>query len=93
MVGSVTVPDIGTVSDVQVSDDGALLVLSGECGDDGGIYAYSLADPVHPAFLGSALVGARGVHTVTWPRSTGGIYAFAALQPGFSGIRRKTSRR
>ena len=37
LVGSVTVASIGTVSDVQVSDDGQLLVLSGERGDDGGI--------------------------------------------------------
>ena len=51
LVGSVTVPDIGTVSDVQVSDDGQLLVLSGEAGLDGGIYLYSLSNPAAPSFL------------------------------------------
>ena len=84
LAGSVTVPNIGTVSDVQVSDDGRLLVLSGERGDDGGIYVYSLSDPAHPSFLGSALVGERGVHTVTLAAINGRTYAFAAMNPGFS---------
>ena len=85
LVGSVTVPSIGTVSDVQVSDDGQLLVLSGERGDDGGIYTFSLGDPAHPAPLGSASVGERGVHTVTLSTINGRNYAFAAMNPGFSG--------
>jgi hypothetical protein len=83
LAGSVTVPDIGTVSDVQVSDDGQLLVLSGERGDEGGIYAYSLSDPGRPAFLDSALVGSPGVHTVTLATIGGHNYAFAARNPGF----------
>ena len=85
LAGSVTVPDIGTVSDVQVSDDGQLLVLSGERGNEGGIYAYSLSDPAHPAFLDSALVGSPGVHTVTLATIDGHNYAFAARNPGFGG--------
>ena len=85
LAGSVTVPAIGTVSDLQVSDDGQLLVVSGERGDQGGIYTYSLADPVHPAFLDSALVGSPGVHTVTLATIAGRSYAFAARNPGFSG--------
>ena len=87
LVSSVTVPEIGTVSDVQVSDDGQLLVLSGEQGSDGGIYTYSLSDPAHPSFLGSASVGERGVHTVTVATINGRTYAFAAMNPGFSGNR------
>ena len=85
LTGSVRVPSIGTVSDLQVSDDGQLLVVSGERGDNGGIYTYSLADPAHPAFLGSALVGSPGVHTVTLATISGRNYAFAARNPGFSG--------
>jgi hypothetical protein len=85
LAGSVTVPDIGTVSDVQVSDDGQLLVLSGERGNEGGIYAYSLSDPAHPVFLDSALVGSPGVHTVTLGTISGHSYAFAARNPGFGG--------
>jgi hypothetical protein len=76
------VPAIGTVSDVQVSADGTLLVLSGERGSDGGIYLYSLADPARPSFLSSATVGQAGVHTVTLADIQGRRYAFAARNPG-----------
>ena len=84
LVRAVTVPDIGTVSDVQVSEDGQLLVLSGERGLDGGIFLYSLSNPAAPSFLGSALVGEAGVHTVTLSTINGRLYAFAARNPGFS---------
>jgi hypothetical protein len=83
-VRGVTVPGIGTVSDVQVSDDGQLLVLSGERGTSGGIYLYGLADPGNPSFISSALVGSAGVHTVTLADINGRRYAFAARNPGRS---------
>lgn len=83
LVRSVTVPGIGTVSDLQVSEDGRLLVLSGELGTNGGIFLYSLSDPAAPSFLGSALVGEAGVHTVTLSTINGRLYAFAARNPGF----------
>jgi hypothetical protein len=82
LVGSVTVPGIGTVSDVQVSDDGQLLVLGGERGPNGGIYLYSLNNPAVPSLLGSVLVGDAGVHTVTLSTINGRRYAFAARNPG-----------
>jgi hypothetical protein len=82
LVGSVTVPGIGTVSDLQVTDDGQLLVLSGERGTNGGIFLYSLSNPAAPSFLGSALVGDAGVHTVTLSTINGRLYAFAARNPG-----------
>jgi hypothetical protein len=85
LAGSVIVPDIGTVSDVQVSEDGTFLVLSGEAGAEGGIYTYGLADPAQPTLLGSALVGPAGVHTVTLAAINQRQYAFAALNPGFGG--------
>jgi hypothetical protein len=84
LVRSVTVPGIGTVSDVQVSDDGQLLVVSGERGPDGGIFLYSLSIPAAPMFLRSALVGGAGVHTVTLSTINGRLYAFAAKNPGVS---------
>jgi hypothetical protein len=83
LAGSVVVPGIGTVSDVQVSEDGQLLVVSGERGSDGGIYLYSLSNPAAPSLLGSAVVGAAGVHTVTLATINGRLYAFAARNPGF----------
>jgi hypothetical protein len=85
LAGTVLVPDIGTVSDVQVSEDGQLLVLSGEQGGDGGIYTYSLSDPLNPTLLGSASVGFRGVHTVTLATIDGRDYAFAAMNPQDTG--------
>jgi hypothetical protein len=81
LVRSVTVPKVGTVSDVQVSDDGQLLVLSGERGTNGGIYLYSLTNPASPSFISSALVGEGGVHTVTLADINGRRYAFAARNP------------
>ena len=87
--GQVIVPNTGTVSDVQVAEDGQLLVVSGEkggdLGEDGGVYAYSLADPAHPVFLGGVDVPFGGVHTVTLASIDGQLYAFAAKNPGFSG--------
>jgi hypothetical protein len=82
LIDSVTVAGIGTVSDVQVSDDGQLLVLSGERGTNGGIFVYGLSNPAQPSPLGSALVGSAGVHTVTLSAIGGRLYAFAARNPG-----------
>jgi hypothetical protein len=89
LASSVTVPGVTTVSDVQVTDDGQLLVLSGEHGGDlaegGGVYVYGLADPAHPALVGTAAVPHGGVHTVTLSVIDGQLYAFAAKNSGFSG--------
>jgi hypothetical protein len=86
LVGSVTLPDIGTVSDVQVSEDGQVLVLSGERGNGaGGIYLYGLSNPAQPALLGEFEVGDPGVHTVTLSTINGRRYAFAARNPGSGG--------
>src|ERR1700737_282683 len=82
LIDSVTVAGIGTVSDVQVSDDVQLLVLSGERGTNGGIFLYGLSNPAQPSPLGSALVGSAGVHTVTLSAIGGRLYAFAARNPG-----------
>jgi hypothetical protein len=82
LVGSVTTADIGTVSDVEVSSNGRLLIFSGERGVDGGIYLYGLNDPANPSFLGSASVGPAGVHTVTLATINGRLYAFAARNTG-----------
>jgi hypothetical protein len=81
LTDSIKTSDIATVSDVQVSDDGALLAYSAEFDPAGGVYLYSLADPAHPTFLDSATVSG-GVHTVTLADINGGRYAFAARNPG-----------
>jgi hypothetical protein len=89
LAGEVTVPGIVTVSDVQVSEDGSLLVLSGEkggeLGENGGVYVYTLSNPANPALVGTAPVLYGGVHTVTLSSINGQLYAFAAKNQGFSG--------
>ena len=80
LADSIIVPSIATVSDVQVSDDGALLVFSTELGGGNGLYVYDLADPAHPAFRDSALVS-QGIHTATVADIGGRRYVFAARNP------------
>jgi hypothetical protein len=80
MVDSLKVPAIGTVSDVQVSADGALLVFSTERGTNAGLYVYDLTNPRAPTFLDSALV-ATGLHTATVADIDGHRYVFAARNP------------
>jgi hypothetical protein len=79
-VDSVIVSDIATVSDVEVSADGALLVFSAEGGSNAGVHVYSLADPETPQLVGSYLVSA-GVHTATLADIGGRRYVFAARNP------------
>jgi hypothetical protein len=80
LVDSLKVPAINTVSDVQVSDDGALLVFSAERGTNAGLYVYDLTDPRTPTFRDSVLV-ADGLHTATLADIDGHRYVFAARNP------------
>ncbi len=82
LADSVKIAAVGTVSDLQVSEDGALLVVSAERGSGGGMYLYELTDAEHPVPLGSAIVGQAGIHTVTLATIAGVRYAFAARNPG-----------
>lgn len=84
LVDSINVSGVGTVSDVQVSDDGQLLVFSTELGPDAGLYLYSLTDPAHPTFRGRSLV-TSGIHTATIAEIGGARYVFAARNPGAPG--------
>jgi hypothetical protein len=80
LADSLKTPMINTVSDVQVSDDGAVLVFSAERGSNAGLYVYGLVDPLHPVFQDSALV-AEGIHTATIADIAGRRYVFAAKNP------------
>jgi hypothetical protein len=81
LVDSIVVPGVGTVSDVEVSADGKLLMFSAENGSGAGIYFYSLAaDPARPAFLFRHPVSS-GVHTATFAAIGGRQYVFAAKNP------------
>jgi hypothetical protein len=81
LVRSVTVPGIETVSDVAVSPDGSLLVITAERGSSPGVVVYSLADPADPVLLGRHVV-TPGLHTGTVASINGKTYAFTARSPG-----------
>lgn len=77
LVDSVIVADARNLSDIQVSDDGKLLVVSTEL-EPGSIVIYSLADPARPVLL-SRFTNAStnaGVHTVEVARVNGVLHAF-----------------
>jgi hypothetical protein len=82
LADSVVRTGVNTISDVEVSADGRLLVFSTENGPNAGIWFYSLvADPARPALVGSYLVS-TGVHTATIAEIGGRRYVFAAKDPG-----------
>ncbi len=81
LVDSLVIANISTVSDVEVSADGKLLVFSAEGGLNAGVHVYSLADPEQPVLLGSYPVG-TGVHTASLADIGGKRYVFAAKNPG-----------
>ena len=80
LVDSVLLDQIGTVSDVEVSADGTVLMLSAERGLREGLYLYDLGDPRSPALLDSVHV-ANGLHTATFGEIGERRYAFAAKNP------------
>lgn len=88
LVDSVIVPNATTLGDIQVSDDGQLLVVATER-SSGSIMIYSLADPTKPQLITrytSALTD-PGVHTAEVQRVDGKLYAFLCIDPGASPAR------
>ena len=77
---SIKISDINTISDVEVSADGRVLMFGAESGENSGLYLYSLADPAKPAPLDHDLV-LSGIHTATFGEIGGRRYAFAARDP------------
>ncbi|HEX3276751.1 MAG TPA: hypothetical protein VHR43_17985 [Gemmatimonadales bacterium] len=80
LADSIVIPGISTVSDLQVSEDGAVLVASTEGGGNNGLFVYGLASPQSPVLLDSALVS-QGIHTATIADLGGKRYVFAARDP------------
>ncbi|MDQ3264451.1 MAG: proprotein convertase P-domain-containing protein [Myxococcota bacterium] len=76
-VGSITVPGAGTIGDVQVSDDGKLLLA---CTDRGQVLTYDLTDPTKPKLLGEYVsAGKAEVHTAELATVNGKLYAFGSI--------------
>ena len=80
LMDSIVLAGVATVSDVEVSADGAVLMLSTERGLREGLYLYDLADPASPALLDSVHVPG-GLHTATLGEIGGRRYAFTAKNP------------
>ena len=79
---SLIVSGASTTGDVQVSDDGALLVVATEYAG-GSIAVYSLSDPAHPAPLSRLTTTStfNGVHTAEVARVGGRQYAWLSVDP------------
>ncbi|MEO6878016.1 MAG: hypothetical protein ABI205_06005 [Gemmatimonadaceae bacterium] len=82
LLDSVIVAGAITTGDVEVSDDGQLLVVATEY-YTGSMAVYSLADPRHPRLISrySSDQTAPGVHTAKLGRVNGKLYAFLAVDP------------
>lgn len=80
LVDSITISGINTVSDVEVSPDGQLLMFGAENGPNAGLYLYSLANPARPTPL-AHIPMLDGIHTATLSEIGGRLYAFAAKNP------------
>lgn len=83
LVDSLIVSNAATTGDIQISDDGALLVVAIEFGSDDGIMIYDRSNPAKPVPIKRFTTAAtrQGVHTVKLGRVNGRHYAFLALDP------------
>lgn len=82
LLDSLIVPEAITTGDVQVSDDGALLVVATEF-DPGRIMIYERSNPARPTLVSSFTSQDTdpGVHTVKLGRVNGRHYAFLSVDP------------
>jgi hypothetical protein len=85
LTDSLIVSGVGTISDLEVSQNGKLLALSAERGGQSGVYFYSLANPVRPVLLARS-VETNGVHTLSLGYINGRVYAFGAKDPAGSAM-------
>lgn len=82
-VGCIELPAAATTGDVEVSDDGRLLVVATEGGGPGSIAIYDVTTPAAPALVSrfSTASTAPGVHTAEVERVNGTLYAFLSVDP------------
>lgn len=82
LVDSLLIDGATTTGDVQISDDGALLVVATEY-VPGSIVVFDRSDPARPRRLSrfQAASTRNGVHTVKLGRVDGRLYAFLAVNP------------
>jgi len=80
LADSVVIAGISAVTDVEVSDDGKLLMVSAEGVSGQGLYWYRLTNPAAPELVASVHIDS-GIHTASFARINGTLYAFAARNP------------
>jgi hypothetical protein len=87
LVDSVIVASATTTGDVQVSDDGSIMLVAIESNPNGGVAIYSMANPRAPQLLTRTTGGELqyGVHTAELARVNGVLYAFCSVDPA-SGV-------
>ena len=81
ILDSLIIPNISTVSDVAVTPDGKLLVVTAEGGSGQGLYVYNRGNPAKPTLVGSYLTP-QGEHTGEVAVINGRTYVFCARDPG-----------
>jgi hypothetical protein len=83
LIDSLKITNAGTTSDVQVSPDGSLLVVSTEQLSGGSIVIYDLSNPAHPTLISRYQTAqtTRGVHTVKMSVINGKLYGFLQIDP------------
>jgi hypothetical protein len=80
LADSVVIAGITGAIDVEVSDDGKLLMVSAEGISGQGLYWYRLTNPAAPELVASVHIDS-GVHAASFARINGRLYAFAARNP------------
>jgi hypothetical protein len=83
LIDSVPMPDAGIVSDLQVSDDGKLLVATSH-GTSSGLVVFSLARPERPAIIGRTIAPVS-IHTGEVETIGGRYYVFTRTTSPVSG--------
>ncbi len=80
LVDSIVIANVTTISDVAVTPDGKMLVVTAEGGGGNGLYVFSRANAFKPTLVGTFLV-AQGLHTGEVAVINGRTYVFAARDP------------
>jgi hypothetical protein len=80
LADSIVIEGIAAVTDLETSDDGKLLMAGAEGVTGQGLYWYRLNPPSKPELVARVQV-ANGIHTASFARINGRLYAFAARNP------------
>jgi hypothetical protein len=90
LIDSLILVGAGTVSDIQISSDGALIVASTEAGAaaNNGIAIFDRSNPAKPVLIKryTSVTAGQGVHTVKLGRVNNRHYAFLSVNP--AGVQR-----